>query len=59
MTRAKGNGFKLGEDRLDVRRKFFTVRVMGHWKWLPREFVNVTSLEVFEVKLDGPLSNLA
>ena len=47
------NSFKLkeGRFRLDVRKKFFTVR-------LPREVVDAPSLEVFKARLDGALSNL-
>ena len=56
----KGNGFKLkeGRFRLDIRKKFFTVRVVRHWHRLPREAVDAPSLEVFKARLDGALSNL-
>ncbi|KFM12192.1 hypothetical protein AS27_05993, partial [Aptenodytes forsteri] len=54
------NGFKLkgGRFRLDIRKKFFTLRVVNHWPRLPREVVDAPSLETFQVRLDGALSNL-
>ncbi|KFR04948.1 hypothetical protein Y956_16470, partial [Nipponia nippon] len=54
------NGYKLkeGRFRLDIRKKFFTRRVVRHWNRLPREAVDVPSLKVFKTKLDGALSNL-
>ncbi|KFW73756.1 hypothetical protein AS28_13400, partial [Pygoscelis adeliae] len=54
------NNFKLkaGRFRLDIRKKFFTMRVVGHWNRLPREAVDAPSLEVFKVRLDGALSNI-
>ena len=58
--RMRGNSLKLNEGRfrIDIRKKFFTVRVVRHWNRLPREAVDAPSLEVFKARLDGALSNL-
>ena len=58
--RTRGNGFKLKEGRfiLDIRMKFFTMRVVKHCHSLPTEVVDAPSLETFKARLDGALSNL-
>lgn len=43
---------------LDIRKKFFNVRVVRQWDRLHREVVDVSSLKVFKVSLDGFMKNL-
>ncbi|KFQ18725.1 hypothetical protein N331_04416, partial [Merops nubicus] len=56
----RGNGFELekGRFRLDVRKKFFNMRMTGHCNRLPRQVVEDPSLGAFKIRLDEALSSL-
>ena len=49
---------KEGRFRLDIRKKLFTVKVVGHWNRLLSEVVDNSSLGAFKARLDGAVSNL-
>ncbi|KFV41223.1 hypothetical protein N341_09521, partial [Tyto alba] len=49
---------KEGGFKLDMRKKFFTMKVVKHWNRLPGEVVDAPSLQTFKVRLDRALSNL-
>ena len=58
--RMRGNGFKLKESRftLDMKEKFFSLRVVRPWHRVPREAVAAPGLEVSKAGLDRAWSNL-
>ena len=58
--RTQGNGWKmcLGRFRLDIRKRFFTLRLVEHWNRPPREAVMVPSLTLFKKHLDNTLRGM-
>jgi len=58
--RMRGNSLRLhqGMFRLDIRKNFFTERVIKHWNRLPTELVEPPSLKVFERRVDVALRDM-
>jgi len=47
-----------GKFRLDIRKRFFTETVVGHWERLLREVVTAPSLSEFKQHLDNTLCHM-
>ena len=47
-----------GKFRLDIRKRFFTERVVSHWNRLPRAVVTAPSLSEFKEHLENALSHM-
>ena len=54
VSRTRGHKWKLAKDKFhtDIRKYFFTWRVVTVWNSLPGHVVEIEPLEVFKTRLD-------
>ena len=54
-VRTRGHSLKIkgGRFRTELRRNFFSQRVVNLWNSLPTEVVEATSLNMFKARMDG------
>jgi len=57
-TRGNGHKWKHKKFHLNMRKNFFTLRVMEHWIRLPRGVVDSSSLEIIKTCPDEVLCSL-
>lgn len=57
--RTRRTGLKLSQGKLksDIMKNFFTKGIVKHWNKLPREVVELLSMEVFRRGVDVELRN--
>lgn len=51
------NGLKLGRFRLDIKKKFFTGKMVKHWNKPPKEVVESPTLEICRKHVDVELGD--
>lgn len=56
MAQAKGKARTLNFRK--IRKEILKMRVVQHWRRLPREAADAPSLETFKTRLDGALNSL-